>query len=292
MNSRTVKNLLFAHQVNMEGMLVRQPFPTQQIDQIDPFLLLHHAKVKFREGSNPLRVGVGPHPHRGFSPVTFVYAGGVHHRDSRGNNSVVYTGGTQWMHAGRGIMHSERPDKELAKNGGVMEIIQLWVNVPQINKMDQPAYFPLHAEDTPTWIAEDNGTKVMVVAGRFKDVIGKIKTYTPINTWRVSMKAGAQLEFHLPSDHQAFFYLLHGELKLKGYGMVEEKNVIYFNQDGEGFDISATTESEILVMSGLPINEPVKQYGPYVMNSQTEIMEAIRDYQMGKMGILIEDEMV
>ncbi|MDX5435758.1 MAG: pirin family protein, partial [Pontibacter sp.] len=189
MKNRTVKRLLFADTVDMGGMPVRQPFPTQQVDQIDPFLLLHHHVSRMPEGVVPHKTGVGPHPHRGFSPVTFVYKGGVHHRDSRGNNSVVYEGGTQWMNAGRGIVHSERPPKDIMDHGGVQEIIQLWVNTPAAHKMDQPQYIPLQAEETPK--VEEGGVTIQVVAGDFKSLRGPVPTVSPVLALRLELEAGA-----------------------------------------------------------------------------------------------------
>src|SRR5688500_3399223 len=152
MKNRTVSNLLYAHPYDMGGIPIKQPFPTAKVDQIDPFLLLHHAEIKVSKHIDPSQAGVGPHPHRGFSPVTFIFKGGVHHSDSRRNNSVVYAGGAQLMNAGMGAIHSERPPDDIHEIGGSQEIIQLWINSPAKNKMDPPAYFPLQAADTPKFI--------------------------------------------------------------------------------------------------------------------------------------------
>lgn len=273
----------------MGGLLVRQPFPTQQVDRIDPFLLLHHARIKISAERNALTLGVGPHPHRGFSPVTFVYEGDVHHRDSRGNSSVVAAGGTQWMHAGMGIIHSERPSQELADKGGYMEIIQLWLNVPQKNKMVQPEYQPLSAGDTPQWKDESGKVRVGVVAGNYKGIQGLVKTFTPVNALRVIMENEGEHEFSIPTTHNCFLYVIKGAIQLGGYGLIENKNLVLFENNAENLKVTAKENTHILIMSGSPINEPVAQQGPFVMNTDTEILVAMRDYQMGKMGILIEE---
>lgn len=289
MSYRKVNRLLYAEQINMSGLMVRQPFPTQQVDKIDPFLLLHHGRIKIPAERNALTLGVGPHPHRGFSPITFVYEGAVHHRDSRGNSSVVVVGGTQWMHAGMGIIHSERPSQELADEGGYMEIIQLWLNVPQKNKMVQPEYQPLSAENTPSWNDETGKVKVGVVAGNYKGIQGPIKTFTSVNALRVEIKDQGEHEFSIPATHNCFLYLIKGKLQLAGYGVVENKHLVLFENNAENFKITAREDSQLLVMSGASINEPIAQQGPFVMNTDTEILVAMRDYQMGKMGILIEE---
>src|SRR5256885_12060759 len=165
MTARTIATLLRAHTVDMDGMPVRQAFPTLRVGQLDPFLLLHHAELVVPEDHNPDHEGVGPHPHRGFSPVTFVFAGGVHHRDSRGNDSTVYAGGAQWMRAGMGIVHSERPSRNIHALGGRQEIIQVWINTPAGHKMDQPAYFALQAEDVPSVALDEGRATARVFSG-------------------------------------------------------------------------------------------------------------------------------
>lgn len=289
MKNRSVNRLLYADMVDMGGMPVRQPFPTQQVEQIDPFLLLHHHKTVVPEGAVPRHEGVGPHPHRGFSPVTFVYKGGVHHRDSRGNSSVVYEGGTQWMNAGMGIVHSERPPADIQERGGEQEIIQLWVNLPKAHKMNQPEYIPLQAEDTPVLELEGGSTKVKVVAGTFEDVEGPIKAPTAVLALRIEMKPDASYAFPIPEQYNAFLYLLDGRVKLEGYGEVEGHHLVLLNRDGEGCTITAKEHTRILLLAGMPLNEPVASHGPFVMNNQTEILQAMRDYQQGKMGILVEE---
>lgn len=288
MKNRKVTHTLYAEPFDMGGMPIRQPFPTANVDQLDPFLLLHHADIKVPTHLEPDHAGVGPHPHRGFSPVTFIFKGGVHHRDSRGNDSVVYAGGAQWMNAGMGVMHSERPPKDIHEIGGRQEIIQLWINTPQKNKMDQPAYYPLQANETKKFVSEDGNVSVNVFAGNILGLQGAIPTPGPVNASTVEMKKSGSISIPVPKDHNAFLYLLNGGLSVEGYGLVEPLHAILFDRDGDVITFAANEDSTVLFMTGLPLNEKVVAHGPFVMNSETEILEAMRDYQKGKMGILIE----
>lgn len=289
MKTRTVSHQLHAEQFDMGGIPVRQPFPTQRVEQIDPFLLLHHADIKIPKHIEPDHGGVGPHPHRGFSPVTFIFKGGVHHRDSRGNDSVIYAGGAQWMNAGMGVIHSERPPHDIHEKGGRQEIIQLWINTPAGHKMDQPQYFPVSAEEAPSVVTAEGKVTAKVFSG---DVLGKkgpIPSHTEVNAVTLDLRKGGKISIPLPADHNAFLYLLDGKLTVEGYGLVEGLNAIVFKKDGEGISIEAPEDTRALLMSGKPLDEKVVSHGPFVMNTQTEILEAMRDYQMGKMGMLIEE---
>lgn len=289
MHYRSVRLTLYAHPYDMGGIPIRQPFPTAQVDQLDPFLLLHHANINVPEHVAPDNAGVGPHPHRGFSPVTFIFEGGVHHRDSRGNNSTVYAGGAQWMNAGRGIIHSERPPHDIHQRGGRQEIIQLWINTPSQHKMDQPAYFPLQAEDIPVYISPDKLVTAGVVAGKLGAVQGKVPTMTPVQAITLTFRPGGKIEIPIPLEHQAFVYILRGSLRMAGYGLAEAHHALVFNPDGEAVAFEAVEETTALFMSGEPIGEKVVAHGPFVMNTETEILEAMRDYQQGRMGVLIEE---
>lgn len=287
--SKTVKALLYAHPYDMGGMPIKQPFPTQNVDHIGPFILLHHARVKVPSHIEPKHAGVGPHPHRGFSPVSFIFEGGVHHRDSRGNNSIINAGGTQWMNAGMGIIHSERPPDNIHEMGSHQELIQLWVNTPAEHKMDVPQYFPLTKEETPTYTTSDEKVELNVIAGELKGIKGPIPTFTSLNAATLFMKAASEIELEFPQNHEVLIYILSGSVKIEKYGIVEEHNAVWFNNDADNIHISASDSTRILVLSGEEIKEKMVAQGPFVMNSETEIMQAYRDYQMGKMGILIED---
>lgn len=286
MKHRTVREVITAQRVNMGGHLLDQPLPYQGIDQIDPFLLIHHWDHPVKAGTDHKNAGVGAHPHRGFSPVTFVFKGSVQHQDSLGNNAVVSEGGTQWMHAGSGITHSERPSKELAEKGGDQEFIQFWVNTPSQFKMEAPYYLPLSHEQTPK-ISKDKA-EVAVVAGELDGVKGPAKTYSPQTLLRVEAKEEAQFSLDLPADFNTLLYILNGELEVDGK-TARDRDMYWFNNEDGCIEIVAKKETRFIVLSGKPIGEKVTSYGPFVMNSQTEIMEAVRDAQMGKMGVLIEE---
>jgi redox-sensitive bicupin YhaK (pirin superfamily) len=282
MTTRTINKIIPARMYNMGELKVRQPLPSPELDYLDPFVLLHHGHMFFDPNAEMGKSGVGPHPHKGFSPVTFMFKGGVNHRDSRGNNKSVSEGGTQWMNAGMGIMHSERPTST------EQELIQMWINSPAKNKNDQPYYHPLTKEETPFYKSEDGKITVNVITGDLGGKKGPIPTLTPINSATVYATNGGKLSIQLPKSHNAFLYLLDGVLKVAGKE-VTGKNFIQFNNDGDEIAIEALEDTRALLMSGEPIGEKIVSHGPFVMNSETEIMEAYRDYRMGKMGILIED---
>jgi redox-sensitive bicupin YhaK (pirin superfamily) len=288
MKTRTASHLLYAEKMDMGGMPIRQPFPTMNVQQIDPFLLLHHADIKVPSHVEPDHAGVGPHPHRGFSPVTFIFKGGVHHRDSRGNDSVIYAGGAQWMNAGMGIIHSERPPVDIHDIGGRQEIIQLWINTPAAHKMDAPKYFPVASEDAPQERSDNGKVLLKVFSGEIAGVKGTIASHSEVNAGTLDMTKGGKVSVGLPVDHNVVIYLLDGKLNLGGYGLVEGLNAVVFKKDGDGIAFEALADTRILLLSGKPIEENVVSHGPFVMNSQTQILEAMRDYQMGKMGVLIE----
>ena len=273
----------------MGGFIVEQPLPMDGVDMIDPFLLIHHASKDYSAGSDEKDLGVGPHPHRGFSPVTFVFQGEVHHRDSRENSSVVQAGGTQWMHSGMGIIHSERPSKNLAINGGTMEIIQFWINVPDKFKMVQPEYVPLTEEETPTKILSDGKSTIQVIAGEFEDIKGVISTYSPLQILRLNLKKEVKVEIPVPANYNCLVYQLDGKLEFNEEIEGVKKQLSCFEAEGQKIAIKATEDTRAILLAGQPISEKVVSHGPFVMNTESQIMEAMLDYQMGKMGFLVEE---
>ena len=288
MELRSVSNTIKAQRVRMGDVWLDQAIPLPGVDMIDPFLLIHHWQDSLPGGKQQKEVGVGPHPHRGFAPVTFIFKGGVHHRDSLGNSEVVKAGGTQWMHSGSGIVHSERPEKSIAETGGEFEIIQFWVNVPSSKKMVDPYYYPLQANETPTVKSDDGKVEVGVVAGELNGKKGPVKTHSELLTLRFDMQEGGEMELPIPKDHNALVYTLHGGLSVNGTHSTSAKDMVWFDNDGDGITIKARRETSAILLAGKPINEPVATYGPFVMNSQQEIIQAMNDYQAGKMGVLNE----
>lgn len=285
MKKKSIRQIIPSQKINMGGHILEQPLPNAILGQLDPFLLIHHAEWTLKGDQRQQEVGIGGHPHRGFSPVTFVFKGDVRHQDSFGNDAVVGAGGTQWMHAGKGIVHSERPSKALAAAGGEQEIIQFWVNTPAAHKMDTPYYLPLSKEETPN--LEGRGYQLQIVAGTYQGIQGPAQTFSPMTLLRGEVEAGSSVDIEIPSHYNTLIYLLDGSLSVNN-SPATRKDLIWLDKDGELVQISAEKDTRFILLSGEPIGEKVSSYGPFVMNSQTEIMEAIRDSQMGKMGVLIE----
>jgi redox-sensitive bicupin YhaK (pirin superfamily) len=285
MSNKTIRKIIHSQKVNMGGIYLQQPLPDNSVDHIDPFLLIHHGSLPVAQGNKQSESGVPPHPHRGFSPVTFVFKGGVQHQDSLGNNEVVTAGGTQWINSGYGIIHSERPSKEMVEQGGENEIIQFWVNTPAKHKMDAPYYLPLSADKTPT-IKKDKVT-IDVVAGEFENVTGPAKTYSPQTLLRFDAKLGADFSIEISKSYTTLIYLLNGEIESDGMTAIG-KDMIWYHTDGTAIDLKVKKDSRFILLSGEPIGESIVSHGPFVMNTKSEIREAIQDYQNGKMGRLLE----
>ncbi len=284
---RKVKQLLPVFNLNMGGIIVQQALPTQQVNQVDPFLLLHHGEFKFNPLSAAKHQGIGPHPHRGFSPVTFVIEGAVHHQDSRGNNQVAKKGEVQWMHAGAGIIHSERPAADLVEQKGKQEIVQLWINSPKVSKMKAPSYQFIQESHIPIIVQSTFNNKL--IAGNYNNKVSKINTESEmLILWSHAANNGKQT-IHVPTYFNCCLYVIKGELNLTGFGKIEKKTLVIFENDYENIEMHNSAEVQFLLLAGKPINEPIAQQGPFVMNTQTEILEAMRDYQMGKMGFLVEE---
>lgn len=282
---KIIKAIIPSVKVNMGGNIIDQPLPINSIAYFDPFLLIHHWESRLPGNQKKLEVGVGPHPHRGFSPVTFIYKGEVNHNDSLGNNHTISSGGTQWMSAGKGITHSERPSEKMAKNGGELEFIQFWINTLAKNKMDEPFYLPLSKEKTPT-IKNEHYT-IQVVCGNYAGKKGAIMHSSPLNLLRIEMNESAQLSFELKASDNTLIYLLDGELNINNKNC-NAKDMVLFENTGFEINVKAKKNTRFIVLSGAPLNEPVVSYGPFVMNTKSEIITALNDSQEGKLGELIE----
>ena len=284
---RTVQYKVQSPFVNMGPIKLRQPLPIAGIDNVDPFILLHHyGPYAISEFNNPF--DLGPHPHRGFEPITLLFKGEQLHRDSLGNEMVVKAGDVQWTTAGRGIIHAEAPTKEFVKKGGELEGIQLWLNLPSKNKMMPPNYQHIEKQQIPVVLSSDKKVSLSIIAGIQKTETGPIQTQTAVNVFTAKASKGGKIEIDIPTEHQALIYLLEGAVLVNGTAVLKyaDNQMITFNQDGNTLAFEAREETVLLILSGAPIKEEVAQYGPYVMNTQTEILEAMRDYQQGKMGHL------
>jgi redox-sensitive bicupin YhaK (pirin superfamily) len=284
---KSIQQTIASPFVNMGPIRLRQPLPSEGIENVDPFILLHHyGPYAISEFNNPF--DLGPHPHRGFEPITLLFQGEQFHRDSLGNEMVVKAGDVQWTTAGHGIVHAEAPTKEFVKKGGTLEGIQLWLNLPAKDKLMPPNYQHLEAAQIPKIFSEDQKVQLNVIAGNQKDQTGLIKTQTTVNVFTAEAQENGMLDVDIPQNHQSLIYVLDGTVLVNDTKVLkkDENQMIVFNQDGNSIHFKAKTTSTILILSGEPILEKVTQYGPYVMNTQTEILEAMRDYQQGKMGHL------
>ncbi len=284
---KAISSISKAVKINMGGVFVDQALPIEGIESVDPFLLIHHWKSSFPGGQHQKEVGVGPHPHRGFSPVTVIYQGAVHHRDSLGNDSVIEKGGVQWMSSGKGVTHSERPSKQIAENGGEFEIIQFWVNTKSKHKMDAPIYTPMNPGDIPN-VSTDKKIEIQLISGEYNNMKGVIDTPEDLLIMNVEMEANSAYNFNIPDNYSTLVYALDGGIEVNQEA-IGEKTMLHFDMSGNEVNIHALAKTRFLILAGKPLKEKVVSYGPFVLNSTTEILQAIKDAQIGKMGLLIEE---
>ena len=266
------------------GFPVRTIFSYQELGkELTPFLLLDHAGPAEFEPTDRDR-GVGWHPHRGFETVSIAYQGAVDHEDSAGNRGSIGSGDVQWMTAGAGVLHKEIHGHDFARRGGPFEMLQLWVNLPASAKMSAPAYQTLLASDIPVVNLPDGGGSVRVIAGDFGSAHGPARTFTPINLLDVRVNAGARLRLNLHDGFSAAIYLLKGSIQLNSIESAQQHELVLFDHEGDEATIEAVDDSTLFVMNGQRIDEPVVGYGPFVMNTQQQIHQAVADFQAGRMG--------
>jgi redox-sensitive bicupin YhaK (pirin superfamily) len=285
MTTRTVAHVVHATpQLEGEGMLVTRPFPTAQIDRLDPFLLLDRmGPVVHGPGEAK---GAPDHPHRGFETVTYMLEGTIEHEDSQGNRGRIGPGDVQWMTAGAGVIHSELPSEEIRRNGGRLHGFQLWVNLPRRDKMMKPRYQELRAAQIPAAVSDDGLTNVTVIAGESLGARATIDTRTPILYLHVRLAPGAQFTQAIPEAWNAFAFVITGEAMF-GDRTARENDTALFNRDGDEIVIRTERGAELLLIGGLPLHEPVARYGPFVMNTPGEIRQAMIDYQNGTLGEIV-----
>ncbi len=250
---------------------------------LSPFLLLDHAgPAQFTPTDQPR--GVGQHPHRGFETVTIVYEGEVEHRDSTGAGGVIGPGDVQWMTAASGILHEEFHSKAFAQRGGTLEMVQLWVNLPARDKLAAPRYQTLQDAQIPSVALPEGAGQVRVIAGEFDGQRGPAQTFTPVDVWDVRLQQGRAAHFDTPAGHTLALVLLHGTVLVNGQEVVREGQLLQFERDGSGVEIEANSDATLLLLGGQPIDEPIVGHGPFVMNTQAEIAEAITDFNSGRFG--------
>ena len=251
--------------------------------QTSPFLLLDHAgPMQFDPAVKPR--GVGEHPHRGFETVTIVYAGEVEHRDSTGAGGKIGPGDVQWMTAASGILHEEFHSHEFTKTGGTLEMVQLWVNLPAKDKMAKPGYQTLLDADIPSVDLPDGAGRVRVIAGQFGGKKGPARTFTPIDVWDVRLNSGHKTGLQVAEGRTLALIVLHGTVQVNGSQLAREGELVCFERAGSEISIEANNDATLLLLSGEPIDEPIAGYGPFVMNTEAEIHQAIADFNSGKFG--------
>ena len=247
-----------------------------------PFLLLDYAAPTRFEPTDERR-GVGQHPHRGFETVTIVYDGEVEHRDSVGNGGVIGRGDVQWMTAGSGILHEEFHSAEYAARGGPFEMVQLWVNLPRQDKLTAPRYQGIVAEQIPEVALPDGAGTLRVIAGDYAGNAGPAQTFSPMNVWDARLAAGKAVELPQPDGWSTLVVVLAGTVTVNGRRL-DQRQMATLSSTGSGVSIEAGTDAKLLLLAGEPIDEPVIGHGPFVMNSQAEIIQAIADFNSGKFG--------
>ena len=250
---------------------------------LSPFLLLDYAgPAQFTPAEQ--RRGVGEHPHRGFETVTIVYDGEVAHRDSTGAGGTIGPGDVQWMTAASGILHEEFHSPAFTRQGGTLEMVQLWVNLPAADKMSTPGYQTLLASDIPTVRLPDGAGTLRVIAGEYDGHPGPARTFTPINVWDVRLHQDSSTTFHTPASHTLALVLLKGTVLVNGSQVVRESQFVAFAREGTQVRVEANSNAVFLLLGGEPIDEPIAGYGPFVMNTQDQIQQALADFNSGRFG--------
>jgi quercetin 2,3-dioxygenase len=270
-----------------DGFPVRSMFSYQTHGEpLSPFLLLDYAGP-FAFPADGAKRGVGQHPHRGFETVTIVYSGEVEHRDSTGQAGVIGPGDVQWMTAGSGILHEEFHSSAFSQKGGELKMMQLWVNLPAKDKMAAPGYQSITKETIPVVTLPDDSGTLRVIAGRYGETDGPARTFSPLNVWDMTLNQGSHHTFHQPEGWSTALVVLEGSVTVNGTAQAGEAQLVVLSQQGDTVHLEANSDTKVLLMAGEPLNEPIVGYGPFVMNSKTEIAEAIRDFNSGRFGQIL-----
>ncbi len=268
-----------------DGFTIRRPMPGNGIEGINPFLMFDHAGPT-TVGPSERALGVDEHPHKGFETVTVVLQGEIAHRDSAGHSGLLGPGGVQWMTAGSGLVHEEKYGPNVTRNGGTIEMVQLWVNLPARHKGEAPGYQDIEADRIPTVELPEGGGSARVIAGELQGTEGPARTFTPVTLLEITLQSGARVSIPRPEGHTTGVYALRGAVEVAEGEVVREGEMAGYGVEGTRITLHALEESRLLLIGGEPIDEPVAAYGPFVMNTMDEIREAMSDYRSGKMGHL------
>lgn len=279
---RSIAKIHKAERRPIGDLKTHSPLPTRSLSQIDPFIFLnHHGPQTYPSPNNGLPFG--PHPHRGIETVTFIISGDIAHQDTSGAKSVINAGGIQWMTAGSGLIHAELSSDQFLKQGGELEILQLWINLPAKHKMTTPVYKGLQKEEMVK-IHPGEGVKMDLIAGTWEEQPGGIATLQDIFLSTVTFKKGASLNLEVSLDRNLFFYVVKGKLSVNKQE-VSEFHLVEFQNDDQEIAIKATDDSILILGHAKPLNEPMVAHGPFVMNTEEEIAQAYEDFRNGKMGV-------
>ena len=256
------------------------------MQRMDPFLMLDYNS-KFHFGATETPRGVGVHPHRGFETVTIAYQGKVEHHDSSGGGGIIGKGDVQWMTAASGVLHKEFHETEWAKEGGIFQMVQLWVNLPAKDKMSTPKYQAIKNSEMKIVDLGENGL-VEIIAGEYNGEKGPANTFSPVNLMNAKLKSGGKAEFSFPANFNTAALVVEGSITVNGEEKVPTDHFVLFENEGETFTIEANEDAIVLILSGEPLNEPIFPHGPFVMNTREEIIQAFEDFNTGKFGYLEE----
>lgn len=267
-----------------DGFPVRSLFSygSGQTDRVSPFLLLDYTGLEYFAGADKPR-GVGEHPHRGFETVTLVYQGEVAHKDSTGQGGVIGPGDVQWMTAGSGILHEEFHSESFTQTGGMLEMVQLWVNLPAEHKMTLPNYQAIESGAIPELELPGQTGSIRVIAGSYADTSGPARTFSPMTVLDMRLSSG-QAKINVPNGWNTLLVVLQGKIKINDDRVAEAAQLVVLDRAGAYLDIETGDDAKALLLAGEPIDEPVVGYGPFVMNSEIEIRQALADYRAGKFG--------
>ncbi|MCX7036454.1 MAG: pirin family protein [Proteobacteria bacterium] len=267
-----------------DGFPVRSLFSYDRLGRhVSPFLLFDYAGPQLFDPTQQRR-GVGAHPHRGFETVSIVYGGGVAHRDSAGNGGVIGPGDVQWMTAGSGLLHEEFHSEQFAREGGLLEMVQLWVNLPASAKSVPPRYQTIVDAQIPVLGLPGGAGQVRLIAGEWQGQRGPADTHTPLWVWDVALALGAEVDFPVPAGWNVVVALLHGELDVGASQTMGPADMALFDASAAGLRLKAKADSRLVLLAGEPIDEPIVGYGPFVMNTRAEIEAAFADYHAGVYG--------
>ncbi|MGO2880141.1 MAG: pirin family protein, partial [Halomonas sp.] len=269
------------HRDDIGDLVTRRPLPGPGLDQLDPFLFLNHHGPQVYPANNQ-GLPFGPHPHRGFETVTFILEGSLAHADSAKHQSVIHKGGVQWMTAGSGIVHAEISPAEFLREGGPLEILQLWINLPARLKMSEPRYVGLQQDSIPA-IALPGGGEMNLIAGEWGDTSGPIETLTNVFMSTLKLSAGSREQLPVAAGRQVFLYVVSGDVTVSGES-TKPHQLVELDREGDSIVIEAASDAQLLFGHGDVIDEPVYSHGPFVMNTREEIVQAVEDYQAGKFG--------